>query len=89
VLDLGSWSDRVSADGVLDLRLSFTLLESQPDTGFYMDYVVANGPAVPLPSVAWLLGAGLLGWSAATRARAGSSAGGPAHRRGGPRGPSK
>lgn len=70
LLDLGSWPALIGTDNLFDLQFSFSLTFSQPDSGFYFDFLAANGtyqasstPAVPEPSILWLFGASSMAWA--------------------------
>ncbi len=68
VLDYGFWSDRISADNVLDIRLYFDLDEQHAGEGFDASFIVGVS-AVPVPAAVWLFGGGLLGLAGFARRR--------------------
>jgi hypothetical protein len=65
LLDLGSWADLIATDHWVELVFNFSLTASRANSGFYVDFVAANGiyrdvppSAVREPSILWLFGAG-------------------------------
>ena len=65
-LNLGDWTEGLSADNVLDLAFVLELDVDAADSGFLTDFMFGNsilesGPPVPIPAAFWLFGSAVLG----------------------------
>jgi hypothetical protein len=82
LLDLGSWSNLIETDYLVDLVFNFSLTSSWANSGFYVDFVAANGiyeasppPVVPEPPILWLFGASSVAWAVRFRTDTGKRPG--------------